>query len=74
MVGQAKVGSGLRGVKKSVDSRARGGLLPLCSAPLRPHLESWVQFWAPQFKKDEELLERAQHRATRMMRGLEHLS
>jgi len=70
----ARRANGLLGcIRRSMASRSRDVLLPLYSALMRLHVEYCIQFLAPHFKKDEELLERVQQRPMKMMRGLEHL-
>ena len=54
-------------------SRARKVILPLCSALVRPHLECCMQMWSPQYRRDMELLECVQRKATKMTHRMELL-
>ena len=60
-------------VTRSYPERGGQWLMPLYSALVRAHLEYCIQMWRPQYRRDIDLLERIQKRATKMIQGMKHL-
>jgi len=57
-------------IKRTLVNRDRKTLLALYKAIVRPHLEYCCSAWAPHYAKDKELLEKVQHRFTRLFKDL----
>ncbi|TRZ18401.1 hypothetical protein HGM15179_008708 [Zosterops borbonicus] len=56
-------------LQSSVASRAREGILSLCSSLVRPLLQCCFQLWDYQHRKDMDLLEQAQRRPAKLSEG-----
>jgi len=67
-----KANSILGSIKRSVASRSREGMLPLCSALVRAHPESHPAL-EPPAQDRQGAVGAGPEEATKMMRGLEHL-
>jgi hypothetical protein len=60
-------------INRTVTYKNRSVLLSLYKSLVRPLLEYATPAWSPHYTKDKLLLERAQHRFTRMVTGLKQL-
>ena len=60
-------------VKRTVETRDLQVLLALYKSLVRPHLEYCCSAWNPYYTKDKHLLEKVQHRFTRLFPDLRKL-
>ena len=57
-------------IKRNMANSSREVISPFYSALVRHHLEYCVQMWSPQHRRDMDLLEQVQRRATKMSHGI----
>ena len=60
--------------KRSIATKPREIILPLYLMLMGPHLEYCIQMWRSPYRREIDLLECIQWRATKMIRGMQHLS
>jgi hypothetical protein len=61
-------------VRRNIKHFTRASLIMLIKTLIRPHVEYAVQVWSPHYRKDIELLERVQRRATKLLPSIRHLT
>ena len=61
-------------IRRNIVYKEKELILPLYKTTVRPHLEYCIQAWRPYRKKDIDMLERVQSRATKMIQKLRNIS
>jgi hypothetical protein len=57
-------------IRRTISYKTPGILLPMYKSLVRPLVEYCVPAWSPHYSKDKVMLEKIQHRFTRMIHGL----
>ena len=61
-------------IRRNITHKEKSLIVPLYKAIVRPHLEYCIQAWSPYRRKDIDMLEKIQRRATKLIPGLRDLS
>ena len=61
-------------IRRNIVHKEKELIIPLYKTIVRPHLEYCIQAWRPYRKKDIDILERVQRRATKMIQKLRNIS
>ena len=57
-------------IHRNITYKDKSLIVPLYKAIVRPHLEYCIQVWSPYLRKDIDMLEKIQRRATKLIPGL----
>ena len=61
-------------IRRNISYKEKSLIVPLYKAIVRPHLEYCIQAWSPYLRKDIDMLDKIQRRATKLIPGLRGLS
>ena len=60
-------------IRRNITYKDKSLIVPLHKAIVRPHLEYCIQAWSPYLRKDIDMFEKIQRRATKLIPGLRDL-
>ena len=61
-------------IRRNITYKEKSLIIPLYKAIVRPHLEYCIQAWNPHLRKDVDMLEKIQRRATKLIPELSDLT
>ena len=61
-------------IRRNITYKDKSLIIPLYKAIVRPHLEYCIRAWNPYLRKDVDMLEKIQRRATKLIPGLRDLT